>query len=183
MFAHEFHAKRTVNGYVLTGKVWVSLRPTGGHHVTPQPGQTLKIVRGSKTRDVKASTPVVLWIDPDHNLCWEDQPPVPALTKEQGMVLAYTHETPDREMFEALLYEFCQGSPQGFVFSANNIWELWRARGFPEPKKRAFVGPTMQHGEKARWMVFDSMVQNTQGHAHSGLPNRGYRSLIIRAIP
>jgi hypothetical protein len=178
MKGYELDGKRTANGYTLTGSVWASPRAEGGWHVTPKAGETLLVVApgGKKTR-VKSSTPVILWIE-DNHLYTKQQPPVPALTKEQGMALAYDRETPEREWFESLLYEFCTTVDRSVVFSSNDIWHLWRSKGWPDPPKRAFVGPTMQHGEKAGWMVFDRMVANTMKHSHSGEQNRGYRSLI-----
>lgn len=180
MKVYTLDRKRTANGYLLTGKVWVSDRKDGGWHITPVAGETLKVYRPGmkKPVTVKSSSPVVMWIDEQQNLRSQEQIPVPALTKSEGMVLAYTFETPEREVFEALLYEFCLSAPAVLVFSSNDIWDQWRSRGWADPPKRAFVGPTMQHGEKAGWMEYVRMVENTMTHSHSSEMNRGYRSLI-----
>lgn len=179
MEPHDLVRFATGNNFEISGKVWLSPFPGGGNYITPRPGETVKVVAvGGSTQRIVPTSQIVMWLDAQNHFCQIDRPPVPALTKSQGMALAYT--SADREQFEALLYEICRNIDPGVVFSSDDVWREWRARGWPDPKNRAFVGPTMGHGEKSKWMQYMHRVENTMVHSHSSETNRGYRSLISK---
>lgn len=171
---------RTKDGSLLNSKaVLMSVRSEGGRHITPLEPLRIEGWRGNRTFTVTRLNRVQVYTDSKGVLQVERVPhPVPHLSKEEGMALAYEHQGEGRFIFESLLYDLCRAISPDRTFSSNEVWELWRSRGWADPPKRNFVGPTMLSGEKRGWMMFKEMTLNTAGNSHSSEMNRAYVSLI-----